>query len=53
MMVTDVAYAVGFKSASDFTRAFRRAYGMAPAGVRALSQTYRADRPDAWQVSPG
>jgi AraC-like DNA-binding protein len=53
MMVTDVAYAVGFKSASDFTRAFRRAYGMAPQEFRALSQTYRADRPDAWQVSPG
>jgi len=43
MMVTDVAYAVGFKSASDFTRAFRRAYGMAPQEFRALSQTYRAD----------
>ncbi|MDH6166915.1 AraC-like DNA-binding protein [Variovorax boronicumulans] len=43
MMVTDVAYAVGFKSASDFTRAFRRAYGMAPQEFRALSQTFRAD----------
>jgi AraC-like DNA-binding protein len=53
MMVTDVAYAVGFKSASDFTRAFRRAYGMAPQEFRALSQTYRADRPEPWQVPPG
>ena len=50
MMVTDVAYAVGFKSASDFTRAFRRAYGMAPQEFRALAQTYRADRPDPWQA---
>ncbi|MGJ7605176.1 helix-turn-helix transcriptional regulator [Variovorax sp. LT1R20] len=52
MMVTDVAYAVGFKSASDFTRAFRRAYGMAPQEFRAQSQTYRADRAAPWQVSP-
>ena len=37
MMVTDVAYGVGFKSASDFTRAFRRAYDMAPQDFRALS----------------
>lgn len=51
MMVTDVAYAVGFKSASDFTRAFRRAYGIAPQEFRAQSQTYRADRPPPWQVS--
>ncbi|WP_308340305.1 helix-turn-helix transcriptional regulator [Variovorax sp. ZS18.2.2] len=52
MMVTDVAYAVGFKSASDFTRAFRRAYGMAPQEFRAQSQTYRAERPASWQVLP-
>ncbi|MGF6348410.1 helix-turn-helix transcriptional regulator [Variovorax sp. W2I14] len=50
MMVTDVAYAVGFKSASDFTRAFRRAHGMAPQEFRALSQTYRLERPDPWQM---
>jgi len=52
MMVTDVAYAVGFKSASDFTRAFRRAYGIAPQEFRAQSRMYRADRPAPWQVSP-
>lgn len=50
MMVTDVAYAVGFKSASDFTRAFRRAHGMAPQEFRALSQAYRTDRPAPWQA---
>ncbi|MET3496413.1 AraC family transcriptional regulator [Variovorax boronicumulans] len=38
MMVTDIAYSVGFKSASDFTRAFRRAYGMAPQDFRVMSQ---------------
>jgi AraC-like DNA-binding protein len=38
LMVTDIAYSVGFKSASDFTRAFRRAYGMAPQDFRALSR---------------
>ncbi|HXZ06559.1 MAG TPA: helix-turn-helix domain-containing protein [Paraburkholderia sp.] len=35
--VTDIAYGVGFKSASDFTRAFRRAYGMAPQDFRAMA----------------
>ncbi|MGJ7553639.1 AraC family transcriptional regulator [Variovorax sp. RB3P1] len=37
LMVTDVAYGVGFKSPSDFTRAFRRAYGMSPQEFRASS----------------
>ncbi|WP_346778621.1 helix-turn-helix transcriptional regulator [Burkholderia sp. Ac-20353] len=32
--VAEIAYSVGFKSASDFTRAFRRAYGFAPQEVR-------------------
>ncbi|MGJ7528053.1 AraC family transcriptional regulator [Variovorax sp. GB1P17] len=35
LMVTDVAYGVGFKSPSDFTRAFRRAYDMSPQDFRA------------------
>jgi AraC-like DNA-binding protein len=34
LAITDIAYSVGFKSASDFTRAFRRAYGFAPQEVR-------------------
>lgn len=34
LAVTDIAYGLGFKSASDFTRAFRRAYGMAPQDLR-------------------
>jgi AraC-like DNA-binding protein len=37
MAVTNIAYGVGFKSASDFTRAFRRAYGMAPQDFRAMA----------------
>jgi AraC-like DNA-binding protein len=32
--VKDIAYSVGFKSASDFTRAFRRAYEVAPNEIR-------------------
>ena len=35
--VTEIAYGVGFKSASDFTRAFRRAFDMAPQDFRALA----------------
>jgi AraC-like DNA-binding protein len=32
--VQDIAYAHGFTSASDFTRAFRRAYGIPPQEIR-------------------
>jgi AraC-like DNA-binding protein len=39
MTVTDIAYDLGFKSASDFTRAFRRAYEMAPQDFRILVRT--------------
>jgi len=35
--VTEIAYGLGFKSASDFTRAFRRAFDMSPQDVRARS----------------
>lgn len=48
MAVMDIAYGLGFKSASDFTRAFRRAYDMAPQHLRALvfgSQRAQADAP--------
>ncbi|WPG39354.1 helix-turn-helix transcriptional regulator [Variovorax sp. EBFNA2] len=34
VLVTDVAYGAGFGSASDFSRAFRRAYGIAPQDFR-------------------
>ena len=37
MTVTDIAYELGFKSSSDFARAFRRAYGMTPRDFQALS----------------
>lgn len=33
--VKDIAYGLGFQSASDFTRAFRRTYGMSPQDLRA------------------
>jgi AraC-like DNA-binding protein len=35
--VIEIAYGLGFKSASDFTRAFRRAYDMAPQDFRAVA----------------
>lgn len=35
LQVIDIAFGLGFKSASDFTRAFRRAYGMSPQDARA------------------
>ena len=37
MTVTDIAYELGFKSSSDFARAFRRAYGVTPRDFQALS----------------
>lgn len=37
LAVVDIAYGLGFKSASDFTRAFRRAYDMAPQDLRAYA----------------
>lgn len=35
--VASIAYELGFKSATDFTRAFRRAYAMTPLDFRALT----------------
>lgn len=35
--VMEIAYSLCFNSASDFTRAFRRAYGMSPQDFRALA----------------
>jgi AraC-like DNA-binding protein len=43
--VTEIAYGFGFKSASDFTRAFRRAYDMAPQDFRALVSSKTARTP--------
>lgn len=36
LAVIDIAYGLGFRSPSDFTRAFRRSYEMAPQDFRAL-----------------
>ncbi|WP_246542331.1 helix-turn-helix domain-containing protein [Collimonas antrihumi] len=35
--VSKIAYGLGFNSASDFTRAFRRAYEMSPQDLRAMA----------------
>jgi AraC-like DNA-binding protein len=35
--VANIGYELGFKSATDFTRAFRRAYGMTPLDFRTLT----------------
>jgi AraC-like DNA-binding protein len=36
--IVEVAYGLGFNSASDFNRAFRRAYDMSPSDFRALAR---------------
>jgi AraC-like DNA-binding protein len=42
--VKDIGYSVGFNSASDFTRAFRRAYDMTPHEIRLEPTRYTAKR---------
>jgi AraC-like DNA-binding protein len=39
--VRDIAYGLGFKSASDFNHAFRRAFDLAPQDLRALGKQPR------------
>jgi len=51
LQVIDIAYGLGFKSASDFTRAFRRAYGMSPQDMRA--QAFELQRGRDHSVHPG
>jgi AraC-like DNA-binding protein len=43
--VTDIAYGLGFKSASDFTRAFRRTYEMAPQDLRFMALQRQRNNP--------
>jgi len=47
LTVTDIAFGLGFKSSSDFTRAFRRAYDMSPQDFRARSGATMYGRPPA------
>jgi AraC-like DNA-binding protein len=42
LAVADICYGLGFNSASDFSRAFRRAYDMAPQELRAQALGRRA-----------
>ncbi len=44
--VSEVAYAVGFKSVSHFSQAFRRAYGVTPSAYANGSRTSGADAED-------
>ncbi|ACC74683.1 helix-turn-helix transcriptional regulator [Paraburkholderia phymatum] len=46
-LVVDIAFGLGFKSASVFTRAFRRVYGMAPQEYRALGGEGHAAMPSS------
>jgi AraC-like DNA-binding protein len=39
--IVEIAYGTGFNSASDFNRAFRRAYDMSPSDFRALTRLSR------------
>ncbi|WP_426399162.1 AraC family transcriptional regulator [Ralstonia sp. R-29] len=50
--VTDIAFGLGFKSSSDFTRAFRRAYDIAPQDFRAQSSKTSDARPQALRNEP-
>jgi AraC-like DNA-binding protein len=43
LSVTDIAYGTGFSSPSDFTRAFRRAYDIAPQDFRVASRESAQD----------
>jgi len=45
LQVAEIAYGMGFKSASDFTRAFRRAFSMSPLDMRA--RAFELQRDDA------
>lgn len=40
LTVMEIAFGLGFKSASDFTRAFRRAYDMSPQDLRAQASQH-------------
>jgi AraC-like DNA-binding protein len=42
--ITEIAYGLGFKSASDFTRAFRRAYGLSPRDARVQASELQCAR---------
>jgi len=44
--VQEIAYAHGFRSASDFTRTFRRVYGLAPQEIRQYRDDLRVPRHD-------
>lgn len=44
LQVMDIAYGLGFNSASDFTRAFRRAFDMSPQDLRARALTLQRAR---------
>ncbi|MFP3566810.1 helix-turn-helix domain-containing protein [Paraburkholderia sp. SIMBA_030] len=39
LAIVEIAYGLGFNSASDFNRAFRRAYDMSPGDFRALTRS--------------
>ncbi|CAE6823466.1 HTH-type transcriptional activator RhaS [Paraburkholderia domus] len=43
--VAQIAFSVGFSSASDFTRAFRRAYGFTPQDVRTYKDWFLGPQP--------
>jgi AraC-like DNA-binding protein len=45
LQVVDIAYGLGFKSASDFTRAFRRAFDMSPQDMRARALDLQLRKP--------
>jgi len=51
LAVKDIAFGLGFNNASSFTRAFRRAYDMAPQDLHAYAPLLGRQRPGAGQYS--
>jgi AraC-like DNA-binding protein len=45
LQVAEIAYGLGFHSASDFTRAFRRAFDMSPQDMRVRAFALQAGTP--------
>jgi AraC family transcriptional regulator len=48
LSLTDIAFATGFNSSSDFARSFKQRYGVPPSRFDVAS--YRANRREEWQI---
>ncbi|WP_259295129.1 AraC family transcriptional regulator [Paraburkholderia sp. DHOC27] len=53
LKVTEIAYGLGFKSASDFTRAFRRAFDISPQDMRVRALEMQRTALTEWSTVGG